>query len=250
MRHTLPRHPRRKRKDTSMLDTQMTDPQGTDKAVTSPSTSRHQKFTPEVRKGLLGLGLGNTLEWYDWMVFGLLSAFIGPNFFPNTDPLSATLNTLAVFAVGFAFRPLGGVLLGTLADRIGRRRVMLLSIMLMAGTTLIIAVTPSYAADRRLGRRHPARLPHPAGHLHRHRGPALHLPRRRARARRPRRLRRRHHVLLRQHRHPAGLAGQLPLQPGPRRRRHGRLGLACPVHHRRRSSASSSSTCAAPCRKP
>jgi MHS family alpha-ketoglutarate permease-like MFS transporter len=128
-----------------MLDTQTTDPRGTDKAVASPSPTRSsEKFTPEVRKGLLGLGLGNALEWYDWMVFGLLSAFIGPNFFPNTDPLSATLNALAVFAVGFAFRPLGGILLGTLADRVGRRRVMLLSIMLMAGTTLIIAVTPSY----------------------------------------------------------------------------------------------------------
>lgn len=127
-----------------MLDIQ------TDNVVPSPksqhpSAAKNARFTPEVRKGLLGLGLGNALEWYDWMVFGLLSAFIGPNFFPNTDPLSATLNALAVFAVGFAFRPLGGILLGTLADRIGRRRVMLLSIMLMAGTTLVIAITPSYA---------------------------------------------------------------------------------------------------------
>ncbi|MDP9883123.1 MHS family alpha-ketoglutarate permease-like MFS transporter [Sinomonas atrocyanea] len=115
-----------------------------DNVVTAdPSTSR--RFTPEVRRGLLGLGLGNALEWYDWMVFGLLSAYIGPSFFPSHDPLSATLNTLAVFAVGFAFRPLGGVLLGTFADRIGRRRIMLLSIMLMAATTLLVAVTPSYA---------------------------------------------------------------------------------------------------------
>ncbi|WP_433876269.1 MFS transporter [Sinomonas atrocyanea] len=116
-----------------------------DNVVTAdPSTSR--KLTPEVRRGLLGLGLGNALEWYDWMVFGLLSAYIGPNFFPSQEPLSATLNTLAVFAVGFAFRPLGGVILGTVADRIGRRRVMLLSIVLMAVTTLVIAVTPGYAA--------------------------------------------------------------------------------------------------------
>ena len=129
-----------------MLETPMLDNTRPDSAVTAPQpTKDSKKFTPEVRKGLLGLGLGNALEWYDWMVFGLLSAFIGPNFFPNTDPLSATLSALAVFAVGFAFRPLGGVLLGTLADRIGRRRVMLLSIMLMAGTTAIIAVTPSYA---------------------------------------------------------------------------------------------------------
>ncbi|WP_314214984.1 MFS transporter [Pseudarthrobacter equi] len=128
-----------------MLDTQTTDNAVPTPRTTASSPQKHEKFTPEVRKGLLGLGLGNALEWYDWMVFGLLSAFIGPNFFPNTDPLSATLNALAVFAVGFAFRPLGGILLGTLADRIGRRRVMLLSIMLMAGTTLIIAITPSYA---------------------------------------------------------------------------------------------------------
>jgi MFS transporter, MHS family, alpha-ketoglutarate permease len=102
------------------------------------------RFSPDVRRGLLGLGLGNTLEWYDWMVFGLLSSFIGPKFFPSSDPLAATLDALAVFAVGFAFRPLGGILFGTLADRIGRRRVMLWSIMMMAITTLIIAVTPTY----------------------------------------------------------------------------------------------------------
>ena len=47
---------------------------------------RKSRLSPEVRRGLLGLGLGNTLEWYDWMVFGLLSAFIGPKFFPSQDP--------------------------------------------------------------------------------------------------------------------------------------------------------------------
>lgn len=107
--------------------------------------ARHSKrLEPPVRKGLLSLGLGNALEWYDWMVFGLLSAFIGPKFFPSEEPLSATLSALAVFAVGFAFRPLGGIMLGSLADRIGRRRVMLMSIMMMAVTTLIIAVSPTY----------------------------------------------------------------------------------------------------------
>ncbi|NUS34931.1 MAG: MFS transporter [Pseudarthrobacter sp.] len=109
-----------------------------------PESGRKPRLTPEVRRGLLGLGLGNTLEWYDWMVFGLLSAFIGPKFFPAQDPIAATLNALAIFAVGFAFRPLGGILLGTFADRIGRRRVMLWSIMMMAGTTLIIALCPTY----------------------------------------------------------------------------------------------------------
>lgn len=114
-----------------------------DIGVTRP-TRDHTRFTPTVRRGLLGLGLGNALEWYDWMIFGLLSAFIGPSFFPSSDPVTATLGALSVFAVGFAFRPLGGILLGTLADRVGRRRVMLLSIAMIAVTTLIIAVTPDY----------------------------------------------------------------------------------------------------------
>ena len=67
-----------------MLDTPMLDNTRPDSAVTAPDTTRDsKKFTPEVRKGLLGLGLGNTLEWYDWMVFGLLAAFIGPQVLPQ-----------------------------------------------------------------------------------------------------------------------------------------------------------------------
>src|SRR5262249_8016165 len=95
---------------------------------------------------MLGLGLGNTLEWYDWMIFGLLASSLGPHFFPAGDPVSPTLNTLAVFAVGFAARPLGGVLLGTVADVIGRPKIMLLAVGLMATTPLIIALTPTYAS--------------------------------------------------------------------------------------------------------
>ncbi|MCW4466741.1 MFS transporter [Glutamicibacter sp. MNS18] len=107
---------------------------------------KHEKLSPVVRRGILGLGLGNTLEWYDWMIFGLLSSYIGPHFFPSQDPVTATLDTLAIFAVGFLFRPLGGVVLGTFADRIGRRKIMMLSITMMALSTLVIAITPTYAA--------------------------------------------------------------------------------------------------------
>ncbi|ARJ06766.1 MFS transporter [Cnuibacter physcomitrellae] len=111
---------------------------------TTSSTSTRPRFSPEVRRGLFSLGLGNTLEWYDWMLFGLLSAFIGPNFFPSDNAVTATLGALSIFAVGFAFRPLGGIILGTLADKIGRRRVMLLSVGMIAVATLVIAFTPTY----------------------------------------------------------------------------------------------------------
>jgi MHS family alpha-ketoglutarate permease-like MFS transporter len=114
----------------------------TDIDVDTTRTSR--KLTAEVRRGLLGLGLGNTLEWYDWMVFGLLSTYLGPKFFPSDDPVVSTLDALAVFAVGFLFRPLGGIVLGTAADRFGRRKIMMLSITLMAVATLVIAVMPTY----------------------------------------------------------------------------------------------------------
>jgi MFS family permease len=111
-----------------------------------PAAVRTEQQPPAVtRRALIGLGLGNTLEWYDWMVFGLLAALIGPHFFPSDDAVSSTLSTLAVFAVGFVVRPLGGVLLGTIADRFGRRRIMLFSVGAMAVTTLVIAVMPTYS---------------------------------------------------------------------------------------------------------
>ncbi|WP_332603181.1 MFS transporter [Arthrobacter sp. S2(2024)] len=104
------------------------------------STTRSNK------RALLALGLGNTMEQYDWIIFGLLASFIGPQFFPSHDPLAATMNALIIFAVGFAMRPVGGVILGFVADRFGRRRVLLWSFTLMALMTLVIGITPSYAA--------------------------------------------------------------------------------------------------------
>lgn len=113
-----------------------------DPVTPDPATRAHDDHV--TRRAMLGLGLGNTLEWYDWMIFGLLAAIIGPQFFASQDPVSATLDALAVFAVGFLVRPLGGVLLGHVADRVGRRRVMLLSVSLMAVTTLVIGLLPTY----------------------------------------------------------------------------------------------------------
>jgi MHS family alpha-ketoglutarate permease-like MFS transporter len=109
-----------------------------------PDLAPKDPKSPATKRAMLGLGLGNTLEWYDWMIFGLLAAYLGPQFFAAQNPVNATLDALAVFAVGFVMRPLGGVLLGNVADRVGRRRVMLWSITIMALTTLGIGLMPTY----------------------------------------------------------------------------------------------------------
>lgn len=98
------------------------------------------------RRSLLASSVGNLLEWFDWTIYAVFSPFIAKALFDPSDPTSALLSTLAVFAVGFAFRPLGGILFGALADRVGRRTTMITTMLLMAAGSLLIALTPSYAA--------------------------------------------------------------------------------------------------------
>jgi MHS family proline/betaine transporter-like MFS transporter len=88
--------------------------------------------------------LGNVLEWYDFTVYGFLAVYIAANFFPGEDPIAALLSAFGVFAVGFIARPLGALVLGPLVDRKGRKSVMLLSMLMMAGGSLLVGIAPSY----------------------------------------------------------------------------------------------------------
>ncbi|MCR8669554.1 MFS transporter [Agrococcus sp. HG114] len=96
------------------------------------------------RRHLLALSWGHALEWFDWAMFGLLSVYIGAAFFPADSVLASTLNALAVFAVGFIARPIGGVVFGFMADRIGRKRIMIGAIAAVAGASLVIGVLPDF----------------------------------------------------------------------------------------------------------
>ncbi len=89
--------------------------------------------------------IGNGLEWYNFMLYGLFAAVIARLYFPTQNPLTSLLLSLATFGVGFFMRPLGGVVLGIYSDRVGRKPALALTIMLMCIGTLIIAVTPTYA---------------------------------------------------------------------------------------------------------
>lgn len=97
------------------------------------------------RTALAGL-IGNTLEWFDFAVYGYFASDIGSQFFPQTSETAQLLLAFAVFALGFLARPVGGLVLGAVGDRIGRRALMMLSISMMGGATLLIGLLPNYQA--------------------------------------------------------------------------------------------------------
>ena len=95
-------------------------------------------------KTLISASIGNAIEWYDWTIFATFLVFISPNFFPPGNDVAANLSTAATYALAFFFRPLGGWLLGRFADTRGRKSGMLLTIMLMAGASLVIGILPTF----------------------------------------------------------------------------------------------------------
>ncbi|MFM9370634.1 MFS transporter [Streptomyces sp. Da 82-17] len=97
------------------------------------------------RRTVLGTGIGNALEWYDWNIYAVFTPFFAPQFFPESDPASALMATLAIFAVGFLMRPLGGLLFGRLSDRRGRRLAMVVSVGLASAGSLVIGLAPTHA---------------------------------------------------------------------------------------------------------
>jgi len=88
---------------------------------------------------------GNAIEFYDFLCFGFFAVYIAGAFFPPGDDFANLLKTLAIFWSGFLFRPLGGVVIGAFADRVGRRPAMMLTIALITVGTLGLAAVPSYA---------------------------------------------------------------------------------------------------------
>ena len=95
---------------------------------------------------LLAAGfIGNVLEWYDFAVYGFFAGTIGTVFFPSDDPASSLIAAFGAFAAGFLMRPLGSIVLGHVGDRLGRKKLLVLSILAMALPTFAIGLLPTHA---------------------------------------------------------------------------------------------------------
>lgn len=99
---------------------------------------------PNLYKTLFATCVGNALEWFDIAVYAFFASYIAHAFFPTEDPSVSMLLTFGSFGVSFLIRPLGAIVLGAYADRVGRKKALLMSIMLMMVGGLIITVMPSY----------------------------------------------------------------------------------------------------------
>ena len=104
-----------------------------------------EEKTP-LRRVVMASLIGTTVEWYDFFLYGSAAALVfNKLFFPEFDPLTGTLLAFATYALGFVARPVGGIVFGHFGDRIGRKRLLMLSLILMGVATVLIGLLPTYA---------------------------------------------------------------------------------------------------------
>jgi metabolite-proton symporter len=107
---------------------------------------KQSEQTP-LRRVIMASMIGTTIEWYDFFLYNSAAALVFNRlFFPQFDPLTGTLLAFATYALGFVARPLGGIVFGHFGDRIGRKRLLMLSLVLMGAATVLIGLLPTYGA--------------------------------------------------------------------------------------------------------
>ena len=108
------------------------------------STARKSGIENMTAKYAFASFIGTAVEWYDFFVYGTAAALVFPKlFFPRFDPLAGTLASLASFGVGFA-RPIGGAVFGHLGDRLDRKSMLVVTLLLMGGATFLIGLLPTF----------------------------------------------------------------------------------------------------------
>lgn len=99
-----------------------------------------------LKSKVVAASFGNVLEWYDFGVYGFFAVTLGKQFFPSDDPVASLLSAFAAFAVGYAGRPIGAIVLGHMADKYGRKPILVATIAVMGLSTFAIGILPSYYA--------------------------------------------------------------------------------------------------------
>ena len=103
-----------------------------------------EQRTP-LRRVVMASMIGTTIEWYDFFLYGSAAALVFNRlFFPSYDPLTGTLLAFATYALGFVARPIGGIVFGHYGDRIGRKKLLMLSLVMMGVATVLIGLLPTY----------------------------------------------------------------------------------------------------------
>lgn len=112
-----------------------------------PIPTNADSFTKkDIRVVMLSCVVGTTVEWYDFFLYGMAAGLVfNQLYFPNDDPLLATILAFASFAVGFVARPVGGLVFGHIGDRIGRKKTLVTTMLIMGVATFLIGVIPTHA---------------------------------------------------------------------------------------------------------
>lgn len=112
-------------------------------------TTRPDEEAPSLnraRRAAWGSFAGAVVDWYDFLLYGITAALVfNKEFFPQIDPAMGTLAAFATFGVGFLFRPLGGIIFGHFGDRLGRKRMLMMTVWMMGIATACIGILPSFA---------------------------------------------------------------------------------------------------------
>src|ERR1700740_496682 len=115
--------------------------------ATTGGTLPEAEHSAQLRKAVIASTVGTAIEWYDFFLYGTAAGLVfGKLFFPNQDPLSATLLAFGTYFIGFAGRPIGAAIFGHYGDRIGRKATLIATLLCMGLATFAIAFVPTYSS--------------------------------------------------------------------------------------------------------